>query len=472
MKTLRRLGIFVAALIVIVSMLALAARTALDADRIKRELGAAVYASQQRTLRIDGELALSFWPTLGIRLGKASLSERNSTTTFATLDSAQLALQWLPLLSRRFVVEPVEVAGLGVTIVRNKDGRLNIADLLEPRQPGTTPVDIAALHLARGRLVLRDERAGREVAFDDIELRSGRIANAAPAAGDIELAARIRLTPEPHGDARFRLGARYALDAAAKRYAARQVAFHLEEAPLGARRLDLAGAAEEIALQAGAAAPEVAASGVSLRAQTGNANTDDAVLALAVPQLRLVDGKLDAAALTLALDVRTADAPGSGVQARLATPLHADLSAQTLAFDKIEGRVELRHPRLAVQALALPLRGSLRADLARQRAAVELAGELDASTLAARIDAARYVPPTASFVVDIDRLELDRYLRPSRDDKSATAADTGRQAPGTARNVDLRGTLNIGELKAAGVKARKLRLAVTLADGRLAVAPR
>ena len=88
MKTLRRLGIFVAALIVIVSMLALAARTALDADRIKRELGAAVYASQQRTLRIDGELALSFWPTLGIRLGKASLAERNSTMTFATLDSA------------------------------------------------------------------------------------------------------------------------------------------------------------------------------------------------------------------------------------------------------------------------------------------------------------------------------------------------------------------------------------------------
>lgn len=138
-----------------------------DAARVKAELGKAVHDKTQRTLRIDGDLSLSFWPNVGVEVGKVSLSEFRSDREFAAVDHARVSVAALPLLARRVVVDAVELDGARATLVKHKDGTLNIADLMakdkakEEPEGSALQVAIAAIRVADMRLVWRDEQSGR-----------------------------------------------------------------------------------------------------------------------------------------------------------------------------------------------------------------------------------------------------------------------------------------------------------------------
>src|SRR5436190_18267388 len=84
-----------------------------------------------RTLEIRGETALSFWPNVGVRLKDLSFTERGSTEIFATLESARVTLELVPLLRRKIVATELVIAGAHVRIARDEKGRLNVADLFE-----------------------------------------------------------------------------------------------------------------------------------------------------------------------------------------------------------------------------------------------------------------------------------------------------------------------------------------------------
>src|SRR4051812_3358202 len=93
-----------------------------------------------RTLKINGDIKLAFYPTLGADLAGVSLSERGTDKEFAAIDSARVALQFMPLLSRQLVVNRVEVHGLRANLVKHKNGTTNIDDLMgKDAPPGKKP---------------------------------------------------------------------------------------------------------------------------------------------------------------------------------------------------------------------------------------------------------------------------------------------------------------------------------------------
>jgi AsmA protein len=47
---------------------------------------------KERTLNIEGDIKLAFWPKIGANLGKVSISEHKSDKEFASIQSAQVAL--------------------------------------------------------------------------------------------------------------------------------------------------------------------------------------------------------------------------------------------------------------------------------------------------------------------------------------------------------------------------------------------
>ena len=53
---------------------------------------------KERTLDIEGDITLSYWPKIGADLGKLSLSEHKSETIFASVKNVKVALEVLPLL--------------------------------------------------------------------------------------------------------------------------------------------------------------------------------------------------------------------------------------------------------------------------------------------------------------------------------------------------------------------------------------
>src|SRR4051812_13006506 len=68
-----------------------------------------VQEKKQRTLHIDGDIQLAFWPKIGANLGKVSLSEHNSPQEFAAIDGLKVSLALLPLLQKQLVVDTVYV---------------------------------------------------------------------------------------------------------------------------------------------------------------------------------------------------------------------------------------------------------------------------------------------------------------------------------------------------------------------------
>jgi AsmA protein len=84
----------------------------------------------QRKLDIAGKVELAVWPDVGLSIGRVSLSEPGGKQEFAALDSARVAVAVMPLLSKQVQVRRIEVAGLKATLVKHKDGTLNIADLM------------------------------------------------------------------------------------------------------------------------------------------------------------------------------------------------------------------------------------------------------------------------------------------------------------------------------------------------------
>jgi AsmA protein len=189
MKALRIIGIvFVVLLALLIAGVALL-YAMFDGDKIKAEISRAVLEQKQRTLVIAGKPQLSIWPNVGIQLDGVSLSERASTTEFAALESARVSVAVLPLLSKQVQVSALDLVGLKATLIKRKDGTLNIADLLEPTdgkapeaKPADTPqsaeplqIDIKSIRIANAQLTWRDEQAGTTTAVSNLSLSSGRV---------------------------------------------------------------------------------------------------------------------------------------------------------------------------------------------------------------------------------------------------------------------------------------------------------
>jgi AsmA protein len=81
-----------------------------------------------RTLAIDGDIKLKFFPKIGAQVGKVTLSERSSDKTFAGWRRRRCC-RAAAALSKRVVVDEVRLDGLTAHLMKFKDGTTNFSDL-------------------------------------------------------------------------------------------------------------------------------------------------------------------------------------------------------------------------------------------------------------------------------------------------------------------------------------------------------
>ncbi len=219
-KTLLLAAVGIVVLIVLV--IAIVAAT-FDPNKYKPEIAAAVKDKTGRTLAIEGNLGLSFFPSIGIAVGKTSLSEPNGNGIFARFDEAKVSLALLPLFSRQVVIDRVTLSGLTADLVKRKDGRTNFDDLLNApgragavkAQPKPAPqreamhLDIAGIDIRSSAIAWRDESSGDRFRASVAEFKTGRIASGVP--GKLSLAARVEVA-QPKADYQVRLSGDYRLN--------------------------------------------------------------------------------------------------------------------------------------------------------------------------------------------------------------------------------------------------------------------
>src|SRR6266853_2729183 len=220
MKILKTLllamGGIVALIVVVIAIVA----ATFDPNKYKPEIVAAVKDKTGRTLAIEGNLSLSFFPSIGISVGKASLSEPNGGRTFARVEQAKISLALPPLLSRQVVVDRVTLSGLTLDLVQRKGGKTNFEDLSgaagsapagpkQAPQRGAMRLDIAGIELRSSAISWHDEASGNRFKASVAEFKTGRIASGVP--GKLSLSARLEAT-QPKADIQIRLSGDYRLD--------------------------------------------------------------------------------------------------------------------------------------------------------------------------------------------------------------------------------------------------------------------
>jgi AsmA protein len=474
-----------------------------DANRVKDELRRVVLEQKQRTLDIEGDVDLSFYPNLGLKLGRASLSEHNSTDPFAAIGGARVSVALLPLLSGTLVVDEIRVEGGSVSIVRFKDGSLNIDDLMSAEKDESSPVrfDIAGMRLSGSRLAFRDEASGAVHTLDSIELATGKLSNAAQ--GRLDLAAHWT-SAKPAADSRIVIGAAYDYDLAARRYALdtlnasldgtlqdlTDVRLVLTSGRLEATaegRIDLQKLAfdlkakraggESLAVKLAAPALLVAEGGLRSDEISIATNVDSQSRAIAIKLLLTgVESNVELLKVTrLALE---ADGRQDTVTVKgsVSTPMTILLGNPSVELPSLDGSFDIAHPALPMKTVKLPIKGAARADLKAQTAAFDLDTRLDESHIVLKLSATRLDPLALTFDLDIDRLNVDRYLPPAAADAKADTKTPARpdDTPvdlSALRGIDASGTVKIGDLQVSGVKMTNMSLKVKSAKGRVDVAP-
>ncbi|HYG55700.1 MAG TPA: AsmA family protein, partial [Burkholderiales bacterium] len=136
---------------------------AFNPNRYKGEIERLAKEKTGRTLKLQGDLEMAFFPSLGAKVNGLTLSERQSDREFLSLESAHGSVGLMALLRGDVIVDRIRVAGLKANIVKGKDGRFNFQDLMEqPEKPagkaeekkaekGAEPVkfDIAGVEIER-----------------------------------------------------------------------------------------------------------------------------------------------------------------------------------------------------------------------------------------------------------------------------------------------------------------------------------
>lgn len=148
----------------------------------KQQIIDLVKEKKERTLTIEGDIKLSFWPKIGADLGKIAISEHKGAAEFASVNSAKVALAVLPLLKKELVVDTIYVDGAKANIIKYTDGTTNFDDLLSKDEEESTQIkfDVQGVKVTNSAISYSDEASGAKYAINQFNLTSGRIALAEP----------------------------------------------------------------------------------------------------------------------------------------------------------------------------------------------------------------------------------------------------------------------------------------------------
>ena len=94
-------------LILVLAIVVAVVAVTFDPNDYKPLIVKLVQEKKQRTLNIEGDIKVAFWPKLGANLGRLSLSEHQSDKLFASVDGLKVSLALLPLLRNELVVDTI-----------------------------------------------------------------------------------------------------------------------------------------------------------------------------------------------------------------------------------------------------------------------------------------------------------------------------------------------------------------------------
>jgi AsmA protein len=180
------LGIAGAAVLLALALV-LTATLLINPDRYKGQIERAVTRDTGQPLALQGHLALTWFPWLGVRTGPGQLGNASGSAAGPGLiawQSAAVRVRLLPLLlHRQLQVGRVRIVGADIRLRRGPDGRGSWEDVLARLQPAnptpggasgaTAPPELGGLDLRDSTLHFTDEGTGERVRLQNWQLSVG-----------------------------------------------------------------------------------------------------------------------------------------------------------------------------------------------------------------------------------------------------------------------------------------------------------
>jgi hypothetical protein len=116
-------------------------------------------------------------------------------------------------------------------------------------------------------------------------------------------------------------------------------------------------------------------------------------------------------------------------------------------------------PRLPRKGLAAALKGGAAVDLRHEGVRLDLAGTVAESAVKAQLTAAGFAAPVYTFAVQVDQLDVDRYLAGASGSRAAKPAEEAGLLQ-VFGDIPATGSVTVGLLKSAGVKAANVRFEI------------
>jgi AsmA protein len=455
-KLLKILGWLIGILVVLVVALVVLVPLFFNPNDHKDRIISEVKQVTGRDLSINGDIGLTLFPWLGLELNGLSLSNPPGfgSQPFASVQQAKVRVKLMPLLlDRTLEADTVQIDGLDLDLVKNKQGQGNWEGLEgkpaaaesqtstegeSAKGQGLAAFSIGGVSIKDARVVWDDRSAGQHYEIKDLQLETGPLTPDKPVEvtldldlqsqqpllqGKLELTTNLKSKPE-------------------QQYLA------LEDLLL---KLKLTGEG-------------LPKDGLDAKL-TGNVFMDNARGTLEAKDLRLQSGDLTLQASLEGQDLQSKPNFKGNLKLDEFSPRQW-MQRFGLTFPQTSDPEVLKRLSLASSFDATP-------DLV---VFDKLNLQLDQTKIKGKLELLQPADPTYTFALDIDQIDLDRYLPPQPKSspgaaKPASASTAQTEAPlfpvELLRKLKLDGNLRIDSLTVNKIKASAIQLKVTAKNGKL-----
>jgi AsmA protein len=194
MRVLKIAGIVVAALIGLIVVGLIAVLLLVDPNDYRDDIAQLIEQKTGRPLTIRGDLGLKVFPWIALDIHDVTLGNPPGygSEPFLTVQKASVGVKLLPLLRKRIEVSRVGIDGLAVTLISRNDQDNNWKDLGESKTeeaPSTSAppqTSIAGVDISKSSLVYRDEEEKSVTRLTNLEVHTGALGASDPVDAEIE----------------------------------------------------------------------------------------------------------------------------------------------------------------------------------------------------------------------------------------------------------------------------------------------
>lgn len=458
-----------------------------------------VEEKKQRTLNIEGDIKLAFWPKIGANLGRISISEHKSDKEFAAVDGLKVSLALLPLLKKELIVDTIYVDGARANIVRYEDGTTNYDDLLSEDESESEQIkfDVDGVIVTDSAITYTDLQAGNEIKLSKFNLETGHVALAEPfdVSTDFELSAK-----QPELNIAANIQGNFMADPEQKHF----VAKGLDASVQG----DLAGGKGVVVKLSGDvdAKPETMeflVDGLKL-AMTGDFDGAKVAVDLAAPALVVQEDEVSGKEARLSLtqekgsdsvkaNLVLADVKGSPkalqssgisgdinakqgartVQGKFSSPFSGNLEQLVFDLPKLAGNLDVKDPALPGGAMKGDFALKLHADVKQEQVKSDFNLAIDTTRLNGDVAVAGFKQPNIKFNLNADTLDLNKLLgQPAaKTEKTAQGGDSKPADLSALKSLLLEGKVSIATIIYDKYRLSGLNMGIKADGERLNVSP-